>query len=84
MTTSATETPLPPAEAAALEAQRAGFLRGGAPWYALRALSRSRIGMVGLALVVFWIAVAALAPLLAPHDPFALQADQLNQPPSAT
>jgi peptide/nickel transport system permease protein len=39
--------------------------------------------MLGFALVVFWIAVAALAPLLAPHDPFALHADQLNQPPSA-
>jgi peptide/nickel transport system permease protein len=82
VTTSATETPLPPAEGEALEAQRTGILRAGAPWRALRALSHSRIGMAGLALVAFWIVVAALAPLLVPHNPFTLHADQLNQPPS--
>jgi peptide/nickel transport system permease protein len=83
VSTSATEAPLPPADARALEAQRAGFWRTGAPWHAVRALSRSRVGMVGLVLVLVWICVAALAPVLAPHDPYQLHADQLNQPPSA-
>ncbi len=81
MTTFATESPAEEAEA--LEAQRAGFLRGGGLLRAVRALSRSRIGTAGLVLVMFWVVVAVLAPVLAPHSAYELHPDQLNQPPSA-
>jgi len=81
VTTFATESPVEEAEA--LEAQRAGFLRGGGMLRAVRALSRSRIGTVGLVLVMFWIVVAVLAPVLAPYSAYELHPDQLNQPPSA-
>ncbi|HZS93049.1 MAG TPA: ABC transporter permease [Chloroflexota bacterium] len=81
MTTFATESPVEEAEA--LEAQRAGFLRGGGLLRAVRALSRSRIGTAGLVLVMFWVVVAVLAPVLAPHSAYELHPDQLNQPPSA-
>jgi len=81
VTTFATESPAEEAEA--LEAQRAGFLRGGGLLRAVRALSRSRIGTAGLVLVMFWVVVAVLAPVLAPHSAYELHPDQLNQPPSA-
>jgi len=81
VTTFATESPVEEAEA--LEAQRAGFLRGGGLLRAVRALSRSRIGTAGLVLVMFWVVVAVLAPVLAPHSAYELHPDQLNQPPSA-
>jgi peptide/nickel transport system permease protein len=51
----------------------------------LRGSSRileSRVGSLGLAIVLFWVAVALLAPLIAPHSPTAL-VGKVAQPPSA-
>jgi peptide/nickel transport system permease protein len=43
---------------------------------------RSRVAVVGLVIVVFWILVAILAPLIAPHDPLAQDSSAINQGPS--
>jgi peptide/nickel transport system permease protein len=67
----------------ALAAPRPVAMRGPAALLSgLRALSHSRIGTVGLVLVVFWVLVAILAPLLAPYSPYAVHPLQSNQPPS--
>ena len=67
----------------AVVAVRPAAVRGTAALLAgLRGLSHSRIGTVGLVLVVFWILVAILAPLLAPYSPYAIHPLQSNQPPS--
>jgi peptide/nickel transport system permease protein len=42
----------------------------------------NRMGMVGLLILVFFIAVAVLAPYLAPYDPNQVFASELLQPPS--
>jgi len=49
---------------------RAGY--GAAIWRALKSfglLRESWVGMVGAFLVLFWVAVAVLAPVIAPFDP---------------
>lgn len=48
----------------------------------LTLLRHSRVALVGLAIVLGWVAVAALAPLLSPYSPTALVAP-VAQPPSA-
>ncbi len=53
-------------------------------WGGLSTIFRSRIATIGLAIVVFWILVAILAPLIAPHNPMAQDAKAINQGPSAT
>ena len=53
-------------------------------WGGLSVVFRSRIATIGLAIVVFWILVAILAPLIAPHDPMAQDSKAMNQGPSAT
>ena len=58
----------------------------GAPWtlrlqLAWRIYARGRGGVAGLGLVGLLLAAAALAPLLAPHDPLAQVRDALLQPP---
>jgi peptide/nickel transport system permease protein len=45
-------------------------------------LFESRIAIIGLAMVIFWILVAVFAPLIAPYEPNAIVALR-NQPPSA-
>ncbi|AUS81124.1 ABC transporter permease [Actinoalloteichus sp. AHMU CJ021] len=50
---------------------------------ALRRLRRNPAGMVGLVLVVLLVLAAALAPLLAPADPAAVDFDRLREQPSA-
>src|SRR5215813_4468739 len=50
---------------------------------ALRRLLRRRAAVVGLAVVVFFIALAVLAPLLAPYDPVATDWRAVRKPPSA-
>ena len=50
---------------------------------ALRRLLRRRAAVVGLAVVVFFIALAVLAPLLAPYDPIATDWRAVRKPPSA-
>ena len=50
---------------------------------ALRRLLRRRTAVVGLAVVVFFIALAVIAPLLAPYDPIATDWRAVRKPPSA-
>ncbi|HVM83621.1 MAG TPA: ABC transporter permease [Candidatus Binatia bacterium] len=62
--------------------RHAGFL--ARTWARLRLLKESPIGMVGAFLVLFWIAVAILAPWISPHDPNESNMDALVDPsPSA-
>jgi peptide/nickel transport system permease protein len=49
---------------------------------ALRRLLRRRAAVVGMAVVVFFIAVAVIAPLLAPYDPIATDWRAVRKPPS--
>lgn len=49
----------------------------------LAVIASSRVAVIGLAIVVFWIAVALLAPLLAPYSPTAQDTRAVNQAPSA-
>ena len=50
---------------------------------ALRRLMRRRGAMLGLGLVVFFIAVALLAPWISPHDPLATSWSMVRKAPSA-
>lgn len=50
-------------------------------WLAFR---RNPAAMIGLAIVLLLLLVAAFAPLIAPHDPIAQALDQRLLPPSAT
>lgn len=47
----------------------------------LRALSRHRTGMMGLFGVLFLVSVTLLTPLLAPHDPLAVNVGPTTVPP---
>lgn len=49
----------------------------------LAVILSSRVAVVGLIIVIFWIAVALLAPVLAPYSPTAQDSRAVNQPPSA-
>ena len=51
-------------------------------WAGVSVIFRSRVAVVGLAIVLFWILVAILAPLIAPHDPLAQDSSAINQGPS--
>ncbi len=51
---------------------------------ALRRLVRRRGAMFGLAVIVFFVAVAILAPYIAPHDPLKTSWAAVRKPPSAT
>jgi len=67
-----------------LEALPAEEPVGEPPWLrALRRLVRRRAAMIGLALVVFFILLAAAAPLVAPYDPLATSWAAVRKPPSA-
>ena len=55
------------------------------PWRrAGRRLLRRKAAMVGLAVVLFFVALALLAPWIAPHDPTATSWGTIRKPPSAT
>jgi len=57
---------------------------GERPWrLALRRLARRRAALIGLAVVLFFIAIAVAAPLLAPYDPLATDWRAVRKPPSA-
>jgi peptide/nickel transport system permease protein len=57
---------------------------GEPPWrLAFRRLARRRMALVGLVVVVFFIAVAFAAPLLAPYDPLATDWRAVRKPPSS-
>jgi peptide/nickel transport system permease protein len=49
-------------------------------WARIRLLKESPVGMVGVFLVLFWIAVAILAPWVSPHDPNESNMDALIDP----
>ncbi len=57
--------------------------RLGQAYLASRALLRNPLALVGLAIVILLIVVAAFAPLFATHDPFAQNLPLRLQPPSA-
>jgi peptide/nickel transport system permease protein len=66
----------------ALAAAAAG--RGESPALrALRRLARHRAAMFGLAVVALFVAVAILAPLVAPYDPTRTNWAAIRRPPSA-
>jgi peptide/nickel transport system permease protein len=57
---------------------------GERPWRrALRRLVRRRAALAGLAVVLFFIALAVLAPLVAPYDPLATDWAAVRKAPSA-
>jgi peptide/nickel transport system permease protein len=56
---------------------------GEAPWqHALRHLIKRRAALAGLAVVLFFIALAILAPLVSPYDPIATNWAAVRKPPS--
>jgi peptide/nickel transport system permease protein len=57
--------------------------RRGGSWRRIALLRESTVGMIGAAMVLFWIIVAIVAPLIAPYDPNANDYLALNEPPSA-
>jgi len=67
-----------------LEALRAGEALGEPPWLrAVRRLVKRRAAMIGLGVVVFFILIAAAAPLVAPYDPLATSWTAVRKAPSA-
>jgi peptide/nickel transport system permease protein len=52
------------------------------PWsITIRRVAKNRAAMVGLALTLFWVGCAILAPVLAPYDPIKMSpADRLGAP----
>jgi peptide/nickel transport system permease protein len=57
---------------------------GERPWQrSLRLLTRRRMAVAGLAVVLFFIALAILAPLVSPYDPSATNWAAVRKPPSA-
>src|SRR5258708_35928003 len=58
--------------------------REAPPWRrALRRLVKRRGAMVGAFVVLFFVAVAVLAPLISPYDPIATNWLLVRKPPSA-
>ncbi|GAB4400625.1 MAG: ABC transporter permease [Anaerolineales bacterium] len=53
-------------------------------WESVSVIFRSRVAVVGLSIVIFWVLVAIFAPLLAPHSPFAQDSAAINKPPNPT
>lgn len=50
-------------------------------WESVSIIFRSRVAVVGLSIVLFWILVAIFAPVLAPHSPFAQDSSAINKGP---
>ena len=54
-------------------------------WYRIRRYCRSAPGSVGLSIILFWVAAALLAPLIAPYSPTRIDLQALADPtPSLT
>ncbi|REJ37273.1 MAG: diguanylate cyclase, partial [Bacillota bacterium] len=66
-------------DTAAAETARVEALR----WRVLRRLARNRLAMLGLAIIAIFVALAVLAPWIAPHDPLRSSFAKRLQPPSA-
>lgn len=65
-------------------AQRPAADRGAAPWrQVLRRLVRNRLAMLGLAIILAFVILAALAPWIAPYDPLRSSFGARLKPPSA-
>jgi peptide/nickel transport system permease protein len=57
---------------------------GERPWQrTLRLVAQRRMAVAGLAVVLFFIALAILAPLVSPYDPLATNWAAVRKPPSA-
>ena len=52
-------------------------------WEGVSIIFASKIGLIGLAIVLFWILVAIFAPLLSPYGPTEQDYKAQNEPPSA-
>lgn len=50
-------------------------------WESVSIIFRSRVAVVGLSIVFFWVLVAIFAPVLAPHSPFAQDSSAINKGP---
>lgn len=68
-----------------LAAQAAGKRKAAQSYWAVswQIFRRNRLGMACLAVVLFLVAVAVLAPVIAPYDPDAQNLRAMLQPPSA-
>jgi peptide/nickel transport system permease protein len=53
-------------------------------WDSISIIFRSRIAVVGLAIVLFWVLIAIFAPLVAPYDPVEQNSKAILQGPSST
>lgn len=62
------------------EERKSGWRR---TWENIATLRNSRVAIVGLAIVLFWLLVAIFAPLIAPQDPFAQDSSAINKTPSS-
>ena len=60
------------------ETKRASRLRSG-----LKLLRRSNAAMIGLAIILFWLFIAAFAPKIAPYDPLEQDLMHRLEPPNA-
>lgn len=70
---------------AAVMPPRLAMLRGESPARrALRRLVRHRAAMVGLVVVVVFVAVAVFAPLVSPYDPARTNWASIRRPPSSS
>jgi peptide/nickel transport system permease protein len=66
---------------AEVRSQRGGSWRRGLSNLTL--VMRSRVAVIGLTIVLFWIFVALFADVLAPHNPLAQDSSNINTGPSA-
>jgi peptide/nickel transport system permease protein len=71
------------AEATSVQTQEMRTRRWRRLWDELSVVFKSRVAVVGMALVLFWVLVAIFAPLIAPHSPLAQDSSAINQGPSA-
>lgn len=59
---------------------RSGFWKRA--WESMAVITKSRVAVIGLLVVIFWVFVAIFAPVIAPHDPLAQDSSAINQGPS--
>ncbi|MDD3825995.1 MAG: ABC transporter permease [Anaerolineaceae bacterium] len=52
-------------------------------WDGASVILGSRVAVIGLSMVLFWVAVAIVAPVISPHNPTAQDSSYINGGPSA-
>jgi peptide/nickel transport system permease protein len=52
-------------------------------WASISIISNSRVAVVGLSIILFWVLVAVFGPFIAPRDPLAQDSSAINQEPSS-